>query len=62
MRPSTRTKGRSCDGKERHDTRQAAQANIGRLAKRGAAEDRLEAYPCGFCGGWHVGHTSRAKR
>lgn len=62
MSQPTRTKGRSCDGKERHDTREAAKGNIARLAKRGAAFGRLEAYRCDFCGSWHVGHTSRRKR
>lgn len=54
----TETKGRKCDGKRRHTTEARALAAIDWHVARGAVADSLNAYPCEFCGGWHVGHRS----
>ncbi|MGI5288054.1 hypothetical protein ACQEVF_32580 [Nonomuraea polychroma] len=63
---STETKGRKCAGKRRYRTLQQALATVERLVAAGAYRERLNAYPCQFCGGHHVGHlgpnTGRRKR
>ena len=57
----TSTKGRACDGKQRHSSRQGAVDQIHSLARtRGANPARYEPYQCKHCGAWHIGH--RAKR
>jgi hypothetical protein len=57
MRTQTRTKGRSCTGKQRHATDASARAHRRRLISEGADPDRITVYgPCRFCGCWHVGH------
>ena len=46
---------RSCEGKRRYPSPAAAQRDAAKLAReRGGA---IDAYPCAFCGRWHVGHT-----
>jgi hypothetical protein len=60
---STRSKGRGCDGKKRHDDKDQAVGQIWSLARhRGAVPSRYQAYSCKHCGGWHVGHRPRGKR
>jgi hypothetical protein len=55
------TKGRSCDGKLPHPTKDAAEDEVRRLIARGGSR-RIAAYRCKWCGGWHIGHTPRGKR
>lgn len=57
------TKGRSCDGKKRHDTREGAKIQFWRLVNTtGTARNRICVYPCGHCGGWHIGHKQKPRR
>jgi hypothetical protein len=51
---------RKCDGKRRHDAEAEARREAARL--RASTDAWLRAYPCGFCGGWHVGRARRAVR
>lgn len=58
-------KGRGCEGKKRHNTREAAEGAIWSLVRRrGAIAGQYNAYECGHCGAWHHGHkpNSRGKR
>lgn len=52
------TKGRGCDRKRRHDTKERAQL----IRDTGVAPHRMVVYQCKFCSGWHVGHSSRSKQ
>lgn len=54
-----RSKERSCDGKERLGERHARRA-ARTLAKRQL--EPVQAYPCQWCGCWHVGHTGGHSR
>lgn len=54
-----RTKARSCTGKVRHPDRATAENRIRALRKLGRV--RLGAYPCRFCGGWHIGHQPKPR-
>jgi hypothetical protein len=59
----TRTKGRSCAGKQRHATRAEAEAHRRSLIVGGAHPSRIVVYPCNHCdGGFHVGHKGRKRR
>lgn len=60
----TRSKGRSCDGKRRHETDAQAHAHIQRLGRMlGAPLNRYHAYTCQPVGGLHVGHhTGKPRR
>jgi hypothetical protein len=57
---STRTKGRGCDGKQRHDTKAKALAQLRSLQRNYAARG-IVVYRCRHCDGWHVGHRSRRR-
>lgn len=46
---------RSCEGKRRYETEQAARS-AARLCSWMHDADRLTPYRCGFCGSWHFGH------
>lgn len=59
MKRITATRGRSCTGKRRHDTEEAAARHKARLIARGAV--RIHVYPCRKCGGYHVGHTPKPR-
>lgn len=59
MKRPLRTKGRSCVGKRRHGSQPEARAHQAELERLGAV--RLNAYPCGFCGGYHVGHLPKPR-
>lgn len=54
-----RTKARSCTGKVRFEDRAAALNRIRALTRLGRV--RLGAYPCRFCGGWHIGHQPKPR-
>lgn len=62
MTKPTSTKGRACAGKRRHPTQHGARQAIARWVRHGAHPDRLEAYHCAHCDGWHIGHTARGRR
>jgi hypothetical protein len=47
----------SCDGKVRH-TEAAARGKAGALSKPG---EPMNAYLCGYCGWFHVGHAAAGK-
>lgn len=47
---------RSCEGKVRHGSEAAAENAAVRTPGMGGRV--LMAYPCDFCGGWHVGGRS----
>lgn len=53
------TRARSCQGKVRHRSRGGAERAIASLGRKDG-DLALQAYPCGHCGGWHVGHPSKA--
>lgn len=58
---ATRTRARSCDGKQRHKDKATALRHIGNLARTGANPRRFQAYRCMWCDGWHVGHRPKPK-
>lgn len=47
---------RGCAGKEKHATKNAAEFVAG------TARVALAAYPCSFCGAWHLGSAVRQNR
>lgn len=56
-RVKTQSKGRSCTGKARHDTRAAARKALESLIRAKKARRAWnDVYACRFCDGWHVGH------
>lgn len=59
----TRSKGRSCAGKRRYEGKRSANKAIRQLvaAKRVTAGS-MHSYQCGFCDGWHIGHTRHGGR
>lgn len=59
MSSKRRIRRRSCTGKVRHETEQAARDHIGSLVRRKGWSGRMNAYRCAFCNGWHVGHRDR---
>jgi hypothetical protein len=58
----TLTKGRSCEGKQRHDTKQQAEEHRLSLIRAGAFHKAINAWRCAFCDGWHVGHKAGSRR
>ena len=52
---------RSCEGKQKHPDRWAAQAHRYKLEKTQGALG-LTIYRCRFCGQWHVGHIPEGTR
>lgn len=60
---SSRTKGRSCEGKQRHHTRQQAMAHLWSFVNKfGAAPVQVGVYRCRHCGFWHLGHQPGRRR
>ena len=53
MSSKRRQRRQQCDGKDRL-TQTEAIARKHSIRKR--TGDRLNAYPCAYCGHWHVGH------
>jgi hypothetical protein len=52
----------SCLSKTRHATKRDAKRAIAIMYRRqndAAGHRRLQAYACGLCGGWHIGHDKR---
>ena len=61
--PKTQTKRRSCDGKGKYPTRQAAQDGMQTyIDQSGAYPEGMTTYPCGFGDHWHYGHKGRRRR
>jgi hypothetical protein len=57
------SKGRSCDRKRRHESKESAERQKAQLTRdTGSAWFRMQVYRCRHCNGWHVGHTGRSKR
>lgn len=52
----------ACDGKIRHETRQAAVSHRNGLYRRKGEHGTMDIYRCQFCGGWHIGHKLRMRR
>lgn len=50
---------RVCGRKIRHNSESAARNHIAHLHRRKGWQGHLNAYRCGFCGGWHIGHDGR---
>lgn len=60
MASKRRIRLRECSRKIRYDSQAAAQPAIQSLYwKRG---DRVYAYKCRWCGGWHIAHKSPVYR
>lgn len=45
---------RSCTRKQPYDTE--AEARAGAKARQHRTGDRFHAYPCKYCGHWHIAH------
>lgn len=60
MSSKRRIRRKSCKGKVRHTCLEHAHAALRALRK--VDEDRMSAYRCQFCGGFHVGHTPGDQR
>ena len=52
---------RACSGKVRHADRRDAGVALSRLRRRVPGLGEANVYPCGFCGGFHVGHTPQVR-
>lgn len=48
-------------GKIRHSSERRAHAHILSLHENKGEPGPMNAYLCGYCGGWHVGHMSLPK-
>lgn len=58
MASKRRIRRQSCARKHRHTSRDEANVQISRLIRSGKTRGgKVVAYPCGFCWGWHVGHS-----
>lgn len=53
---------RSCSSKVRHESAQDAQRAIGFSHHKFGYQGFMTAYPCQFCGGWHIGHPPKMVR
>lgn len=63
MASKRRLRRRSCESKNRYTNQQAVLDSLGKLRRLGRVDSRVTAYPCKFCGGYHLGHrTIRAIR
>lgn len=59
MASKRRLRRKACTGKIRHADALAAFAHIRALFRSKGYQGHLNAYRCGFCGGYHVGHAPR---
>lgn len=50
---------RSCTGKVRYESAQAARYALYCATKRYGYTGHMHVYHCGFCGGWHLGHVAK---
>ncbi len=57
MSSKRRIRRRSCEGKIPYATSEAAKTAI--YAQRHKWTARMNAYPCPFCGQYHIGHAPR---
>lgn len=55
---------KKCYRKLRHEDQGAAGEHLEELLSKPEvkAKDRLVAYPCEICGGWHVGHLKKGEK
>lgn len=51
---------KACEGKQRHDTREQANAHKNNLIRKGNV--LLEVYLCPWCNKYHVGHRPRGRK
>ena len=51
---------KSCEGKVRHATKDAA--HLSAMHTRARGWGFVGAYKCQFCSGWHVGHPSAKQK
>lgn len=56
MASKRRLRRKRCERKVRHETQAIAIAEAMRLRRRHGLSERISAYGCQYCGGWHVGH------
>lgn len=57
MSSKRKIRRKSCDGKQKHDTRTEAVNHKMTLVRKGIPlETKLWTYLCSFCKKWHVGH------
>ena len=50
---------KSCTGKIRHVSADAARSALGSLFRRRGYQGRMNVYRCRFCNGFHIGHAPR---
>lgn len=50
----------TCGTKIKHDTEEAARTAADALNRKGKARHVVEAYPCFWCGSWHIGRAMEA--
>lgn len=62
--PSPRWLSHKCFRKERYETEQdeGLKRHLDKLRSAGYDRDRLVAYACDVCGGWHVGHVKKGEQ
>jgi hypothetical protein len=53
--PDSEDRARSCTGKQRYGREATARRSAERYGEKKG--ERFEAYPCDYCGGWHIGHA-----
>ncbi|MDY7027968.1 MAG: hypothetical protein SVR04_06700 [Spirochaetota bacterium] len=58
MSSKRRIRRRSCEGKVRHESLEAAKIACREMRRQG---EIVRPYHCRFCGGYHVGHYNRRK-
>jgi hypothetical protein len=60
MASKRRLRRKACGGKHRHASQEEAVAHSISLRRKGET-GVLNAYHCGYCGGYHVGHAPRQR-
>lgn len=62
MASKRRRRRRECAGKQRYGSEGLALGMIGFLGRIGKLRPGVHAYPCQFCGGWHIGRAGKRLR
>lgn len=57
MASKRRIRRKSCDGKIRYDTADAASKGRSSLNRAKGYQGFMNVYRCSFCGGYHIGHA-----
>lgn len=52
---------KSCEGKVRHRSRKKAWETVLAINASSYRKHKVHAYPCFWCGGWHVGRKLKLK-